>query len=194
MRYPTRTVAWVAAAGLLMTVPPVGMWLESTMTRHMLVQLPLLTLGGWWVGGQVSALCGIRLAALRRYRWALLVVAAATMSVWMIPRLLDLAVASAAVDAVKVLTVVLAGGLPLRLAWLHLGPVARGIVHLEALASVWRLAWLYTDSPSRLCTQYGLADQQRLGGLLLHVGALYAAWLLWLALRGTPGHQAVRQE
>jgi hypothetical protein len=86
----------------------------------------------------------------------------------------------------------LLGGLPLRLAWLHLGPVARGIVHLEALATFWRIGWIYLDSPSRLCTQYGLDDQQRLGGLVLQAGAMYAVWLVWLAMNGAGTRQPTR--
>jgi hypothetical protein len=128
------------------------------------------------------------------FRWALLILAAGTLAVWMIPRLLDLAVQSAGVDFAKVTSLALLGGLPLRIAWFHLGPVARGIVHVEALASLWRVGWIYVDSPSRLCTQYGLEDQQRLGALLLQAGAMYAVWLAWQALGLPTARQLTRPE
>ncbi len=107
----------------------------------------------------------------------------------MIPRLLDLAVESASTDGVKAVSLVLLAGVPLRLAWEQFGPVERGVVHVEALASFWRLGWLYLDSPSRLCTQYGMDDQQRLGSLLLRAGFLYAAWLAWRALMPEPARE-----
>lgn len=177
----------VSVVGLLIATPPLGALLESTMTTHMLIQIPLLVLCGWALGGHVEVRHRERLAALHDLRWALLVVATTTFGVWMIPRLLDLAVETWTVDLLKALTLVLAGGLPLRVAWELLGPVARGIVHIEALASFGRLGWIYLDSPSRLCTQYGLQDQQRLGGLLLECGAVYAVWLAGRALIGFPG-------
>jgi hypothetical protein len=162
------------------------------MTTHMLVQIPLLTTCGWHLGGRLAGRHPAALGALSRFRWALLVVAFATLAVWMIPRLLDLAVQSVQISLAKGLSLVLLGGLPLRLAWLHLGPVARGIVHLEALATFWRIGWIYLDSPSRLCTQYGLDDQQRLGGLVLQAGAMYAVWLVWLAMNGAGTRQPTR--
>lgn len=187
-------IAVLAVAGLLIVLPPLGALLESTMTTHMLIQIPLLVLCGWALGGHVEDWHRKRLTALPAFRWALLVAAATTFGVWMIPRLLDLAVESAGVDVLKALSLSLAGGLPLRVAWSHLGPVARGVVHVEALASLWRLGWIYLDTPSRLCTQYGLVDQQRLGGLLLQFGAMYAVWLAWRALIGFPGRKAIEQD
>ncbi|HKX44401.1 MAG TPA: hypothetical protein VJO99_24805 [Burkholderiaceae bacterium] len=176
----------LALAGLLVAAPPLGTLLESTMTTHMLVQIPLLALCGWTLGTHVAARHRSWHLALAPFRWAALVVATTTFGAWMIPRLLDLAVESAGADLAKVLSLSLLGGLPLQMAWSHLGPVARGLVHMEALASLWRLGWIYLDSPSRLCSQYGLMDQQRLGGLLLQIGAAYAIWLAWRALAGSP--------
>lgn len=185
---------WWMAACLLVALPPLARALESRMTTHMLVQIPLLVLGGWLLGGHLATRYRARQAACAPLRWSLLLLAAATLSVWMIPRLLDMAVESAAADAAKVASLVLLGGLPLRLAWLHLGPVARGLVHVEALASLWRIGWLFLSSPARLCTQYGLDDQQRLGSLMLQVGAVYAVWLAWCALNLAPGRPISRQE
>ena len=187
-------IVWLIAAWLLIAAPPLSGMLESAMTTHMLVQIPLLTLCGWLLGGHLAGRCRAQLAALSMLRWAFLILAAGTFAVWMIPRLLDLAVQSAGIDVAKAMSLALLGGLPLRISWLHLGPVARGIVHVEALASLWRIGWIYLDSPSRLCTQYGLEDQQRLGGLLLQGGAMYAAWLAWRALSHAPVKQTSWQD
>lgn len=170
------------AAGLLVALPPMSGALESTMTMHMLVQIPCLVLSGCILGTHLASRYQWSMAALRRFRWALLTLSTGTFAVWMIPRLLDLAVQSGWIDLTKIASLVLLGGLPLRLAWLHFGPVARGLLHVEALASLWRFGWIYLDSPSRLCSQYALDDQRRLGGLLLLAGAMYAIWLAWRAL------------
>jgi uncharacterized membrane protein YqaE (UPF0057 family) len=185
---------WPVAAGLSIAVPPLAGVLESTMTTHMLLQIPLLAACGWFLGEHLARRYPVALGTLSMFRWALLILAAGTLAVWMIPRLLDLAVQSAGVDFAKVTSLALLGGLPLRIAWFHLGPVARGIVHVEALASLWRVGWIYVDSPSRLCTQYGLEDQQRLGALLLQAGAMYAVWLAWQALGLPTARQLTRPE
>ena len=89
------------------------------MTTHMLVQIPVLALSGWALGTHLASRYPGSLAALRRLRWALLILSTGTFAVWMIPRLLDLAAQSGWVDLAKVASLALLGGLPLRLAWLH---------------------------------------------------------------------------
>lgn len=167
-----RQAAWLGAIWLVLWLPPVGSWLTGTMTAHMLVQIPLFVVIGIRLGGLQD--CWID--AMRPYRWALLLLAGATLMVWMIPRMLDLAVQSWTVDVAKAGTLTFAG-MALRLAWQASGPVVRGLLHVEALATLWRLGWLYLESPTRLCLQYGQDDQARLGAALLVSGALYAAWL-----------------
>ena len=49
---------------------------------------------------------------------------------------------------------------------------------------MWRLGWLYLDSPLRLCVQYGLDDQRRLGYALIGLGTVYAIGLATMALAG----------
>jgi hypothetical protein len=167
---------------VLLSVPPLGPLLKSSMTLHMLVQISAFVLLGALLGrGWLRRMPAASVWA-RTYRWPLLLTATATLMAWMIPRLLDLAVQSAAIDAAKAASLVLLAGLPLALAWAGLGPVLRGILHVEALATVLRLGWLYLESPVRLCAQYGLNDQAQLGRALLMAGALYAAWLALRAL------------
>jgi hypothetical protein len=178
-----RLVAW----GLLAVVlwfPLIGGLLKSSMLTHMGVQVSLLI----WVGHRWGhALLEYRpelVLVARRYRWALMLMTTVTLTVWMVPRLLDMAVESPAVDGIKAISLVLFAGVPLAWSWPQLPAVARGVIHLEALASLWRLGWLYLDSPTRLCLNYGLDDQQRLGQLWMGSGAAYALALAWWTLRG----------
>lgn len=136
------------------------------------------------LGRALLSACSMQNHRLRFYRWPLLLIALFVLMTWMLPRLLDLAVAHASVEAAKVCSLIFLAGLPLSVAWAYLGPVARGVLHVEALATVWRLGWLYVDSPTRLCIQYGYDDQLRLGHALLVVGGVYALWLAYVALGG----------
>lgn len=174
-----RHIAWLGAIWLVLWLPPVGPWLTSTMTAHMLVQIPLFVV----IGIRLGSMQDRWIDAVRPYRWALLLLAGATLMVWMIPRMLDLAVQSWTVDLAKAGTLTLAG-MALRLAWQASGPVVCGLLHVEALATIWRLGWLYLESPTRLCVQYGQGDQARLGAALLVAGTLYAVWLAVRALGG----------
>lgn len=176
-------VGWVLV-GCALSLPPLGYWLKQSMVGQMLVQIGLLIAVGFMIGRSLLQQSGVSLAAFRPYRWALLAMAMSTMLVWMIPRLLDLAAVHPGVDALKALTLVFLAGLPLSLVWYSVGPVIKALLHIEALATVLRLGWLYLDSPVRLCSQYRLDDQARLGQLLLLVGAVYALVLGTWALTG----------
>lgn len=185
---PQQRLRLLLAAALLLWLPGVGGWLKQTMLSHMLVQASLLVLVGYGLGatlmqGDSSVSARIRTLA-RTYRWAFLLMAVTTLVVWMVPRLLDLAVENLWVDVAKALSLVFAAGVPLAWSWRSLPVVLRCVLHVEALATVWRLGWLYLDSPVRLCSRYGLEDQQRLGQSLMVLGALYALWLASVALMG----------
>ena len=64
-----------------------------------------------------------------------------------------------------------------------MGFVVRGVFLLELIATFFRLGWLYRFSPIRLCNNYLLDDQQRLGDYMLVIGGLMlvglTAKLLW---------------
>ncbi|MDP3761805.1 MAG: hypothetical protein Q8R01_14950 [Ramlibacter sp.] len=164
--------------------PGSAAWLESAMLSHMLVQIPVLVTAGFLVGTHWRRASNRVRALGRAFRWPLVATAGGTLMLWMIPRLLDEAVASPVVDAVKLASLFAAAGVPLGLGWPELGPVARGVIHVEALSTCWRLGWLYLDTPQRLCSQYLLDDQYRVGTALLLLGVPYAANLAALALFG----------
>lgn len=178
-----RLRAWGLLA-VLLWLPGLGGTLKHSMLTHMGVQVSLLVVAGHGLGRAWLAHHPEHMQAVRPYRWALLLMAVFTLMVWMVPRLLDLAVDRPEIDLVKALSLVLCAGLPLAWAWPQLPAVAQGVLHLEALATLWRMGWLYLDSPSRLCVRYGLADQHSLGRGLMAAGAVYALWLAWTVLRG----------
>lgn len=178
-------VLWVALA-----IPPVRHALESTMTRQMLVQIPLLALAGWWLAQGTSERAARHLARWNHSGISGLLLASLTSVVWMLPLAMDAALHDPRVALAKFLSVPLLIGAAVALSWPRAGFVVRGVVLLELIATAFRLGWLYLISPVRLCSSYLLDDQQRLGAVLLVVGCVIVLLLAWRLVWGhvDPGH------
>jgi hypothetical protein len=168
------------AALLVLTLlaPPVRRGVEATMTAQMLVQLPLLVAAGWLLSRAFSSHALARLERWNHRGITGLVLATVTAAFWMLPRSLDAVTSHPLMAGAKYLSVPLLIGLPFGVGWPRMGFVLRGVVLVEAMATFFRLGWLYLISPIRLCNNYALDDQQRLGGYMLAIGG---GLLLWLA-------------
>lgn len=175
-----------AAAGLflLLALPPVARFLESSMAGHMAVQIPLLVTCGILAFPAVPPAARRVLAAWDGRGLAGLALALITMTVWMLPRSLDGALSSPAMEAAKFVTVPLLWGLPLAWAWHRLGLVGRGVVAAHLVALAWVLGWFYTNAPARLCSNYLLDQQGDLGRALLVLGTGAALLCLVRCLAG----------
>lgn len=153
------------------------------MTFQMLVQIPLLAAAGWAIAQSLPAAVDRRLAAWDAAGISGLLLASLTGLVWMLPRAMDAAVSEPWVALAKFLSVPLLIGAPVAISWPRAAFVVRAIVVAEVIAMALRLGWLYLVSPTRLCSNYLLADQQRLGRLLIIIGftiLLITAWkLIW---------------
>lgn len=151
-------------------------WLTASMTLHMAVQIPMFVVLGIFL----VLILQQRYSRLKyfgqRYRYSLLLFTLFTFGLWMLPRLLDASLHYADIAVMKWLTLPLAG-MALVLSWQHLPFVLRGILHLEALATLLRLGWLYLIAPQRYCVSYVLDDQTRLGYVLLGYGIMYGILL-----------------
>ena len=189
---PPRAV--LAAAGLWLAVaaPPVRAWLESSMVLHMLVQLPLLAgigfCAGWaWMQARPGDAAARTLGVAQSFNTGGLtgiLAASFVMVLWMLPRFLDLARLDAAVDALKYVSVPAAGA-AIALSWPRLPVIARAVVHLEVIATLFRFGWGYLAAEERLCLAYLAGDQQRTGEILLWVGAAYAVAVVWRPMFGS---------
>jgi len=167
-----------------LAVLPAQHALESTMTLQMLVQIPLLALaGGWFAQGTPEGL-DRRLAGWNQSGISGLLLASLAGMVWMLPLAMDAALDDPRVALAKFLSVPLLIGAPIALSWPRAGFVVRGVVLLELTATVFRLGWLYLISPVRLCSNYLLDDQQRLGRLLLAIGFVIVLILVWKLMWG----------
>lgn len=176
---------WRATVALLvllfMLLPPVRRMTESSMTAHMLIQYPCLMLVGALL---VPGLAARWLSAAQRWNElgiAGLFGSALTLAVLMVPRVLDLALVDARVEALKVIALV-ATGAALRLSWQRAGLVVQAFFLGNALPMTAVIGTLYRDSATRVCNAYRLEDQQALGLALVLIALLTAAlWLLQAA-------------
>ena len=188
-RAGSRVATWRLCAALLllslMLLPPVRRMTESSMTAHMLIQYPYLMLVGallvkklparWLSGAQRWNELGI----------AGLVGSALALSVLMVPRVLDLALVDARVEALKLIALV-ASGAALRLSWQRAGVIVQAFFLGNMLPMTAVVGTLYQDSGARVCNAYRLDDQQTLGlALVLVAIATAALWLLHAATRRT---------
>ena len=169
---------------LVLLAPPVRHGLEATMTAQMLVQLPLLAAAGWLLSGAVPPRVLARVERWSHRGFTGLVLVTVTAAFWMLPRSLDAATSQPLIVAAKYLSVPLLIGLPFGVSWPRMGFVIRGVFLVEFVASFFRLGWLYLISPIRLCNNYALGDQQRLGGSMLAIGGGLLVWLAWKLLWG----------
>lgn len=185
MNLPPRRLCLAGAIlWAVLAVPPVRHALESTMTLQMLVQIPLLALAGGWLAQGAPAWFERRLAGWNHRGINGLLLASLTGIVWMLPLAMDAALDNTWVALAKFLSVPLLVGAPIALSWPRAGFVVRGVVLVELIATAIRLGWLYLISPVRLCSNYLLDDQQRLGRILLGIGFGILLTLVWKLMWG----------
>jgi hypothetical protein len=191
MRRADVGIAYAAAAllGLLLS-PPLREALMARMSLHMNLQLPLLLACG---AGLVAPWCRAAAAWLQPMNLrglSGLVLGSGLFSVWMVPRALDAAVTHAAIDALKVLSLLLAGA-ALAASWRPAGVVVQGFFVGNAVWMAATVGLLVVQVPQRLCNAYLEDDQRQAGYGLLALGL--AAGLTWLAALVRPGRAGPRR-
>jgi hypothetical protein len=183
---PARAALAACGLWLLLATPPLRAWLESSMTLHMLAQLPLLavigyTIGKVWMHSRLTGIAGRALGCARSFNAGGvtgIIAASFVMVLWMLPRLLDAARLDPAADAIKFVAIPLAG-LAVALSWPRLPVIAKAVVHLEVIATLLRFGWGYLAAEERLCLVYLADDQQITGTMLLWLGLVYSIAVAW---------------
>jgi hypothetical protein len=169
---------------LVLLAPPIRHRVEATMSAQMLLQIPLLIAAGWLLSHAMSARVLAKVDRWNHGGIAGLVLVAVVSTFWMLPRSLDAATSYPLMAAAKYFSVPLLIGLPFAVSWARMGFVVRGVFLAEFVATFFRLGWLYLISPIRLCNNYALNDQQRLGGYMLAIGGGLLVWLAGKVLWG----------
>lgn len=159
--------------------PWVRAFLEAVPSTHMLLQLPLLVISGFMMAAGLSRKWQRRFGVNGLGPVSQLLLAIFILLYWMVPRALDAALEDGMVESWKFISLPFLCGVPLRLSWRHVVPVARGFVMAQLIAMLAFLGWLYAASPVRICNNYLASDQQTLGWCLLAIATLLA-WALGL--------------
>jgi len=175
------TLATLAA--LALSLPPGRVLIEQSMVWHMLVQMPLLVLAGWWAmaawapGGLGGRNPGRR---INRYGLTGFMLAQCILAYWMLPTAIDRAVVLPSVDAAKLASLWLAGA-ALRQG-IRQAPLAVQLFFVGyGLPMMAWLGFYLASTDLRLCNAYSLASQVRAGqGLVALSAALGLAWTLSL--------------
>lgn len=178
---PSMLRTGLALACLLAAALPRA-WLEASMLRHMLLQLPLLVAAGWLIAGamprgrQDSPPGRWRIAAVDQHGITGLTALLFVSAYWMIPRALELSITDPLVEAAKFISLATLGAILPSSLWR-----ANRIVQLFYMGN---LCWMtaiagiqYQNMPQRLCNAYLLDDQIATGAAL--VCASIAIALLW---------------
>jgi len=148
------------------------------MVWHMLVQMPLLVLGGWLVAGHFGAAQPpALLERFNRFGLTGFIVATLIAGYWMIPSAIDRAVVMPGTDIAKNLTLGLCGA-----ALRHSMQRAPMLVQVFFLGyALPMMVWLglyYATTDLRLCNAYSLESQLAAGrALVVLAGAAGALWL-----------------
>lgn len=169
---------------LLVGVSPLRAWLEGTLTRHLLLQFPLLVCAGVLLATAVPE--GWRSTWARMDRYGLLgfLIALFTLLYWLLPRNLDWSLVADPIGASKIATLVLLCGFPLGLSGRLLAVPVRGLIWAQFNAMLLVMGWLYHAAPVRLCNSYLVDDQLLLGKLLLIIASGSLLLAVVLALSG----------
>lgn len=168
-------VLWLLAVAVTVS-PPLDPYFDASMSRHMLLQIPVLASMGF-LAAQVW-----RLPRLISAPQALsaVVFAAGTLTFWMLPRSLDTAVTVAWADQIMHANMMAAGWV-LAVALPRLPFHVKFALGIYALAMVLAAGTVYTIANVPVCSAYTLQQQNAAGVLLLWTGG---ALFIVLLLRG----------
>lgn len=159
----------------LLGLPASRNLLESHPSLHMIVQLPLLIVCGYYfIPRAADHLVETIVSQLDPKGVLGFLAIVFTVLFWMIPRSLDGAIDDQAYELGKFLSLPLFVGLPLRYCWPMVTQVLRGFFIAQFIAMLAFLGWLYTAAPIRICNNYLEGAQQELGRHLFLIAILMA--------------------
>lgn len=162
----------------LLAMPSVRFWFESHMARHMLVQLPLIMLVGYWLAESYQIGKRSWLRAWNGFGLPGLLLVLLVTTFWMIPRAIDAARLLSWAEAAKFASLLVAGA-ALSCSWQPAGRIIQAFFLGNWCGMAAVVGLLYLRAPTRLCTVY-LVDEQITAGYWLVIAGL-AVFLAWCA-------------
>ena len=177
-----RAIAWplaTLAAGAALSIPPLRSLIEQSMAWHMLVQMPLLVLGGWLSMRCLAALGSVgTLERWNRYGLTGFIAAQAILAFWMLPLSIDRAVVLPWFDLLKVASLFACGAM-LRHSFERSPALIQVFFVGYAVPMMFSLGAYFAATDLRLCNAYSLESQMVSGqGLAILATLLGALWLV----------------
>ncbi len=168
---------WIALAAVL-AIGPLDRWLDTTMPRIVLLQMPAWFTLGWLAGRKRGTL----LATIDPRGLGSLALAALTVIFWMIPRSIDAIGISPLADTLLHISLLIVGfaladGFP------RLPFVAKAALCIMGTSHVFALGIFYSKYTALLCGSFSLIQQQELGRWLLRLTPFVLVWALIGAFR-----------
>jgi hypothetical protein len=171
---------WIGLAlcllGSTLSIPPVRSLIEQSMTWHMVVQMPILFAGGWFLMGGGWDLTKKSLGSWNQFGLTGFIAAQLIITYWMLPISIDRAVVMPQVDVFKVLSLLASGALVQT-------SVSRSPVVLQLFFVGYTVSMLISTgvflatTERRLCNAYSMESQLSAGYGVVALGvALACAW------------------
>lgn len=163
--------------GALMVAAITHNWLEASMARHMIVQLPALFIAGWFMFNRIGLIKS--LAKIDAHGLTSFVFILSVSTYWMLPRALELSITSPLYETAKFITVILAGAFaPSALKRANQIVQLFFIGNFCAMAAIFGL--LYQDQFKQLCNAYTVDDQALAGvGLVIIACTIPLFWCVF---------------
>jgi len=167
-----RRLCWAAAAVAIIS-PPIDSFLDASMSRHMLLQIPLL------VGMGYAAVWLWPAARLRSpsMRVSAIIFAMGSLLFWMLPRSLDTAVTVTWVDQAMHANMLLVGWF-LAISLPRLPFLVKMALGVYGLAMALAAGVVYASTTIPVCSTYSVQQQNEAGALLLWIGSALFVVLL----------------
>jgi hypothetical protein len=171
-------------AAISLSIPPLRSLIEQSMVWHMVIQMPLMVLSAWiamdrWVrSGSPHPWSAWNQFGLTGFIIALMILA-----YWMLPLAIDRAVVLPSADALKLISLSIAGAV-LRHSF-ERAPAVLQIFFMGTAApmAIW-LGIYFASTDLRLCNAYSLSSQVQAGwGIAALAGVLGGLWLFSVARR-----------
>lgn len=174
----------VWAIAVVLIAGPFDAWLDASMARLIVLQMPVWFFLGWWGASMISRAArpetvlercdGLGLGGLA-FAWL-------TVLFWMIPRSVDAVGSSAVVDQVFHASMLLAGATA-KLSAPRMPVIVKVAIGIYGSSMAIALGFFYSSYSALLCGAFSIQQQRELGRWLLWISPVVTVAVLFSAAR-----------
>lgn len=168
---------------IFLMLPPVASLAESVMAIHMHMQMNLFVVVGVLFTPYLQQLCPKFFAKWNSNGIPGILLFLGVIIYWMVPRSMDEALISPAIEIFKFISLPFLAGVPLRDSWNKLGNISRIVTYIILSILFGFMAWLYIAAPTQLCNNYLIIEQKTLGwGFLFLAVSIFVYFIMTLVI------------